>query len=62
VIRIWSELPVARMKEQVADVATLVWTDYSTLLEYTPDPLGDWAGRRHDRLARAELASVGLRP
>ena len=36
--------------------------DYSTLLEYTPDPLGDWARGRHDRLARAELASVGLRP
>lgn len=36
--------------------------DYSTLLGYTPDPLGDWANGRHDRLARAELASVGLRP
>jgi hypothetical protein len=36
--------------------------DYSTLLEYTPDPLGDWATGRHDRLARAELASEGLRP
>ena len=36
--------------------------DYSTLLEYTPDPLGDWAVGRHDRLARAELASEGLRP
>jgi len=36
--------------------------DYSTLLEYTPDPLGDWGRGRHDRLARAELASVGLRP
>lgn len=36
--------------------------DYSTLLEYTPDPLGDWTTGRHDRLARAELASVGLRP
>ncbi len=36
--------------------------DYSTLLEYTPDPIGDWATGRHDRLARAELASVGLRP
>ena len=35
---------------------------YSTLLEFTPDPLGDWANGRHDRLARAELASVGLRP
>lgn len=36
--------------------------DYQTLFEYTPDPLGDWATARHDRLARAELASVGLRP
>jgi hypothetical protein len=36
--------------------------DYATLLEYTPDPLGDWSTGRHDRLARAELASVGLRP
>jgi hypothetical protein len=36
--------------------------DYSTLLEYTPDPFGDWVSGRHDRLARAELASVGLRP
>jgi hypothetical protein len=36
--------------------------DYSTLLEYTPDPLGDWSNGRHDRLARAELAAVGLRP
>jgi hypothetical protein len=36
--------------------------DYTTLLDYTPDPLGDWASGRHDRLARAELASVGLRP
>jgi hypothetical protein len=35
--------------------------DYSTLLEYTPDPLGDWASGRNDRLAAAELASVGLR-
>jgi hypothetical protein len=36
--------------------------DYTDLLEFTPDPLGDWANGRHDRLARAELASVGLRP
>lgn len=35
--------------------------DYADLLEYTPDPLGDWASGRHDRLARAELASEGLR-
>jgi hypothetical protein len=36
--------------------------EYPNLLEYTPDPIGDWAGGRYDRLARAELASVGLRP
>ena len=36
--------------------------DYATLLEFTPDPIGDWVEGRHDRLARAELASVGLRP
>ena len=24
-LKIWSELPIARTKEQVADVATLVW-------------------------------------
>jgi hypothetical protein len=36
--------------------------DYATLLDYTPDPLGDWTSGRHDRLARAEMASVGLRP
>ena len=35
---------------------------YEDLLEYTPDPLGDWVSGRNDRLARAELASVGLRP
>ena len=36
--------------------------DYQELLDFTPDPFGDWASGRHDRLARAELASVGLRP
>jgi hypothetical protein len=36
--------------------------DYATLLGHSPDPLGDWANGRHDRLARAELASVGLKP
>ena len=36
--------------------------DYAELLEFTPDPLGDWVSGRHDRLAKAELASVGLRP
>ena len=61
---------VVRKAPDVADAAitrTLAMRavnrlDYSTLLEYTPDPFGDWATGRHDRLARAELASVGLRP
>ena len=34
--------------------------EYADLLEYTSDPLGDWAAGRHDALARAELASQGL--
>jgi hypothetical protein len=36
--------------------------DYQTLLRYSPDPFGDFASGRHDRLARAELAAAGLRP
>ncbi len=35
---------------------------YGELLEHSPDPIGDFAGGRYDRLARAELESVGLRP
>ena len=35
---------------------------YQELLQETPDPFGDFAAGRFDRLARAELASVGLRP
>jgi len=34
---------------------------YPDLLEYTSDPLGDFAAGHYERLARAELASVGLR-
>jgi hypothetical protein len=34
---------------------------YPELLEYTDDPFGDFAAGHYDRLARAELASVGLR-
>ena len=34
---------------------------YPELLEHTSDPFGDFADGRYDRLARAELASVGLR-
>jgi hypothetical protein len=31
--------------------------EYAELLEYTPDPLGDWVSGRLDRLALAELAT-----
>jgi hypothetical protein len=48
--------------EKVLALRAITRLDYSTLLEHTPDPLGDWASGRHDRLAGAELASVGLRP
>lgn len=34
--------------------------EYDELLEFTPDPLGDWVTGRHDRLAQAELDRVGL--
>lgn len=34
--------------------------DYDDLLEFTPDPFGDWEAGRLDRLVQAELESVGL--
>jgi hypothetical protein len=34
---------------------------YGELLAHTPDPFGDFASGRYERLARAELESVGLR-
>lgn len=48
--------------ERVLALRAVTRLEYATLLEYSDDPLGDWANGRHDRLARAELASVGLRP
>ena len=35
--------------------------EYDELLEFSPDPLGDWVAGRHDRLAMAELDRIGLR-
>lgn len=35
--------------------------EYAELLAYTPDPFGDWINGRLDRLALAELETVGLR-
>lgn len=34
--------------------------DYDRLLEFTPDPFGDWSVGRLDRLVQAELETVGL--
>jgi hypothetical protein len=51
----------ARIRETLA-LRAITRLDYAELLAYSPDPIGDWATGRHDRLARAELASVGLRP
>jgi hypothetical protein len=48
--------------ERVLAMRAVSRLEFADLLEYSPDPLGDWATGRHDRLARAELASVGLRP
>jgi len=48
--------------EKVLAMRAVSRLDYATLLRFTPDPMGDYATGRHDRLARAELASVGLSP
>jgi hypothetical protein len=48
--------------EKVLAMRAVSRLDYATLLQYTPDPMGDFATGRHDRHARAELASVGLSP
>ena len=61
VIRTAPDVPKASIEKALA-MRAVTRLEYSTLLEFTPDPLGDWASGRHDRLARAELASVGLRP
>jgi len=47
---------------QVLALRAVTRLDYGELLDFTPDPIGDWVAGRHDRLAQAELASVGLRP
>ena len=60
-IRIAPASPGPAVQEALA-MRAVSRLDWATLLEFTPDPIGDWAGGRHDRLARAELASLGLRP
>ena len=48
--------------ERTLAMRAMARLEYETLLDFTPDPIGDWTSGRHDRLAKAELASVGLRP
>ena len=60
-IRVAPEVGTPAIERSLA-MRAVTRLEYRELLEYTPDPLGDWADGRYDRLARAELASVGLRP
>ena len=60
-IRVAPVLPSAEVQKVLA-LRAVTRLDYRDLLDFTPDPIGDWVAERHDRLARAELASVGLRP
>lgn len=61
VIRRAHDLDDRQVKKTLA-MRAVSHLDYTTLLEFTPDPFGDWASGRLDRLARAEMASVGLKP
>lgn len=60
-VRVAPRVASGKVEEALA-LRALARIDFSDLLEFTPDPIGDWVAGRYDRLARAELASVGLRP
>ena len=54
--------PIAKAElERILASRALHRLEYDELLEFTPDPFGDWVAGRHERLARAELDQVGLR-
>ena len=53
-------IPAAALETLLASRA-IHRLEYDELLEFTPDPFGDWVAGRHDRLAHAELDRVGLR-
>jgi hypothetical protein len=55
------DVPEATIQRLLASRALHRLT-YGELLDHSPDPIGDFATGRYDRLARAELESVGLRP
>jgi hypothetical protein len=53
--------PIAEAElERILASRALHRLEYDELLEFTPDPFGDWVAGRHERLARAELDRVGL--
>lgn len=52
-------LPGATVEQLLASRA-LYRLEYDRLLEFTPDPFGDWSSGRLDRLVQAELETVGL--
>jgi hypothetical protein len=53
-------IPTAALEALLASRA-IHRLEYDELLEFTPDPFGDWVAGRHERLAHAELDRVGLR-
>jgi hypothetical protein len=55
-----SPIPDATLESLLASRA-VHRLEYDELLEFSPDPFGDWVAGRHDRLAMAELDRVGLR-
>jgi hypothetical protein len=50
-----------REVQRLLAMRAITTLEYGTLLEYSPDPFGDFASGRHDRLAKAELGQVGLK-
>ena len=54
------DVPTPTLQREIATRA-LYRLSYPELLEHTPDPFGDFAAGRFDRLVTAELASVGLK-
>jgi hypothetical protein len=67
--RLWAAHRVIHASARISDTEierllasrALHRLSYPELLRFSPDPFGDWTRGRYGRLARAELASVGLR-
>ncbi len=55
-----AQVPGGEMERLLASRA-LHRLSYEELLKYSSDPFGDWGSGHYSRLARAELASAGLR-